>query len=100
MKRRSSVAQPETRFKIKVQAELKKFPNLWFVKIQMVATRGIPDILICYKGLFIAAELKVGKNKLTELQQFTLDKITNAGGKSWTVTPTNLKDFLDYLKSL
>jgi len=92
--------QAETRFKEKVIKHLKEFEDLWFVKVQMVATRGIPDILICYKGFFIAAELKVGKNKLDSLQAYNLDKIRKAKGVAWTVYPENLKEFLNYLRNL
>jgi len=92
--------QAETRFKERFLHKLKQIPKLWYVKVQMVATKGIPDVLICHKGLFIAVELKVGNNKATKLQQFTLDKIKEAGGNIWIVNEQNEKEFLTFLEAL
>lgn len=41
---------------------------------------GIPDIISCYKGLFIGIECKVGKNKMSKLQEEHRDQILKAGG--------------------
>lgn len=62
-------------------------PNLWAVKVQQVAIRGTPDLLICYRGRFFAWELKVGKNQATGLQAFNLERIQDAGGVARVVTP-------------
>ena len=43
-------------------------------------TAGIPDIICCYKGQFVAFEAKVGKNKATKLQEATIAQIHKAGG--------------------
>ena len=43
-------------------------------------TAGIPDIIVCYKGRFIALEAKVGKNQPTRLQAATIEQIRRAGG--------------------
>ena len=42
--------------------------------------RGVSDHLICYKGRFIAIELKVGTNKPTDLQSNFGKEIEAAGG--------------------
>ena len=44
------------------------------------STAGIPDIICCYKGLFVAFESKVGKNKPTKLQAKTIAAIRKSGG--------------------
>lgn len=41
---------------------------------------GIPDVICCYKGLFIGLELKQENGRATELQKRKLDAINNAGG--------------------
>ena len=41
---------------------------------------GIPDIISCYKGLFIGIECKIGKNKMSKLQEEHRDQIIAAGG--------------------
>ncbi|MFV0534018.1 MAG: hypothetical protein ACK5MR_10235 [Cumulibacter sp.] len=43
-------------------------------------TAGIPDLVICYKGIFLALELKVGYNKASELQLIHLERINAAEG--------------------
>ena len=41
---------------------------------------GIPDIISCYKGRFIGIECKIGKNKMSKLQEEHRDQILAAGG--------------------
>lgn len=41
---------------------------------------GIPDIICCLKGKFIAFEVKTEKGKTTILQEVTIRKIRIAGG--------------------
>lgn len=41
---------------------------------------GIPDIIACYNGLFIGIECKVGKNKMSQLQEEHKKQIINANG--------------------
>lgn len=49
-------------------------------------TGGIPDIIICYKGKFIAFECKRPGCKPTILQAITLKKIMLAGGLAVMIT--------------
>ena len=83
--------KPETRFQERVKRRLIKVPNLWLVKAQMVAIRGIPDILFCYRGNFFAWELKVGDNKASKLQAWRIQEIRKAGGHARVVTPENFE---------
>lgn len=46
----------------------------------LYGTSGVPDIIICYKGLFIGMECKLPGGQLTELQKRTIGKINQAGG--------------------
>ena len=48
----------------------------------MYGTAGIPDVICCHKGLFIAFEVKTDTGKATLLQEITLRRITEAGGKA------------------
>ena len=52
----------------------------------MYGTAGIPDIICCYHGLFIAFEVKTEKGKLTKLQEATIRKIKAAKGIAFKVT--------------
>jgi hypothetical protein len=43
---------------------------------------GVPDIICCVNGYFLAIECKAGKGKTTALQDRELVAITKAGGLS------------------
>lgn len=51
-------------------------------------SRGLPDIIACYEGLFVGFEVKLpGKERtVTPLQAHTLEQITLAGGVAHVVT--------------
>jgi hypothetical protein len=51
---------------------------------------GVPDIICCYKGRFIAIECKAGKNKPTDLQTLNLKRIDEAGGLALVINEENL----------
>lgn len=92
--------QPETLFKEKVIRDLRQLGNVWFVKIQMRATRGIPDLLLCINGHFVALELKTEEGVESKLQTYTLLLIKEAGGFSFTVTPLTWPGVLQALMDL
>lgn len=46
---------------------------------------GVPDVIACHKGLFIALEIKAG-SKLTELQKYNIKQIALAGGIAAEIT--------------
>ena len=48
-------------------------------------TAGIPDIIVCHRGHFVALEAKVGKNQPTKLQAVTIEQIRKAGGTAAVV---------------
>ena len=92
--------KPETKFKKKVYSLLDEIPGLWYEKIQQLAIRGTPDLLICYRGKFLAWELKVGDNEADALQAYTLGRIKEAGGIGRIVTPSNLSKCIKELRCL
>jgi hypothetical protein len=73
--------------------------DCWHEKIQQVALRGTPDILLCLCGFFVALELKV-EAKLEALQVYKLEKIKKAGGIAWEVTPDSWPKQFRELKKL
>jgi hypothetical protein len=88
---------PETKFKEKVQEDLKTLPDCYFTKIQQVAIRGIPDILLCVNGRFVGMELKVD-SEISALQLYNLMKIQEANGVAIIATPKNWKIIFPLLK--
>lgn len=90
--------KPETRFKEKVMAALKTLPFTWHVKTQQRSVRGIPDLLLCVRGHFVAAELKATPEEDPDpLQEFNLAKITRSGGIAVTIHPGNWPAFFSVL---
>jgi len=57
---------------------------------------GTPDLLCCFKGKFLAIEIKRPKGKLTTPQQQALQKIENAGGLA--LVARSIEDVKNYLR--
>ena len=47
--------------------------------------QGEPDVTVCFKGRYVAFELKVGDNQPTKLQLLRLKEIRRAGGIAMVV---------------
>ncbi len=67
---------------------LKKQPECfsWKEHGGMYGTAGLPDIIACIHGRFVAFEVKTPTGKLTKLQEITIQKIRDAGGHAFKVT--------------
>ena len=52
---------------------------------------GIPDIIGCCQGRFVAIEAKIDSNKPTPLQTYYIEKIRECGGFAEVVTYVNSK---------
>ena len=55
---------------------LRKTPNCfcWKEHGGMYGTAGIPDVIACINGRFVAFEVKTETGKLTKLQEITIQK--------------------------
>jgi Holliday junction resolvase len=58
---------------------------------------GIPDIIACIDGHFIAIECKAGKGQTTALQDRELNAILNAGGTTYIARENNLDELQQLL---
>ena len=58
----------------------------WKTHGGMYGVAGIPDIIACINGRFVAFEVKTETGKLTKLQEITIQKIKNAKGQAFKVT--------------
>jgi Holliday junction resolvase len=82
---------PEAKVKKRVKEELDKMGVYHFSPMQNGMGRaGIPDIIGCFDGQFIAIECKAGKGTTTALQERELTRIQNAGGYALVVNETNI----------
>ena len=57
-------------------------------RIPSSGTKGTSDIKACYKGRFIAIEIKIGRDRQSEVQKWYQEKVERAGGvyaivKTW-----------------
>ena len=59
----------------------------YVVKIISASKSGIPDLLVLYKGKFIALEVKTPdkKNNVSDLQQHNINEIVKNGGLAFVV---------------
>lgn len=79
----------ESTLRSSIVKKLDSYGGFWYVThIDQYGTGGIPDIIGCYKGRFIAFEVKLpGKeHTLTERQARRIAQINAAGGKAAMVT--------------
>jgi len=74
--------KPETAVVGKIMDYLQSDTGYW-VKIHggPYQVAGIPDIIGCYQGRFVAIEVKFGTNGPTKLQEIVLGLIAKAGGR-------------------
>ena len=80
---------------------LKTVPNTFCFKEHggIYGTAGIPDVIVCFKGRFVAFEVKTPSGKLTKLQEITIQKIKAAKGEAYKVTSVeDVKSILDSLE--
>ena len=90
---------PEAKVKKKVYKLLRDHGAYDFSPIMNgYGKSGVPDVIACLDGKFIAVECKAGRNVPTELQWSNLKQIKQCGGISLVINEDNLKDLEDVLK--
>lgn len=92
----------EKKFENKIKAYLKS-KGAWLIKYWAGAQftkEGIPDLLVCYKGHFIAIEVKAENGHPSELQLYNIRKIIEAGGHAFILYPKDFDDFKNFIESL
>lgn len=89
----------EAQFQRKVEAFLRS-QGVWFVKYWgggQFTKAGVPDILACVNGQFVAIELKTETGRLSKLQEYNLAKIKESGGQAFVLRPSSFKAFQDVI---
>jgi Holliday junction resolvase len=88
---------PEAKVKARVKEILKEHKAYYFNPVTGgYGASGVPDIVACYKGVFIGIEVKAGKNQPTALQEKNLFDIVDSGGIAVLVNGEGIK----YLKAM
>lgn len=72
--------------------------GIYTVKVMAATRAGVPDIIACYTGKFIAIEVKQPNNRPSELQKYNLQQILNA--KGYACIATSVEDVKNFLKEI
>jgi hypothetical protein len=92
---------PEAKVKAKVRKLLDGLRIYYFFPATHGYGRsGVPDIIGCFMGLFVAIECKAGKGQLTGLQELELTKIKAAGGFTFVAREDNIDELKEKLTCL
>lgn len=90
---------PEAKVKARVKKILDEMGIYHFSPVQNGMGRaGIPDIIGCYSGRFVAFECKAGKGKTTALQDRELERIRQAKGLAFVINEQNVEDIKELLQ--
>lgn len=90
---------PEGRVKDKVVTILKKEGVYYFFPATHGMGRsGVPDIICCVAGRFLAIECKAGRGALTALQAREIERIRSAGGAAAVVNEENIDNVPEWLR--
>ena len=90
---------PEGKVKKKVKALLDERGVYYFMPATAGYGRsGVPDIICCHRGYFLAIECKAGGNKPTALQLREMERIEKANGTAMVVDDS--EESLDALSDL
>lgn len=92
---------PEAKVKKKVVDVIKKNSAYYFFPATGGYGRsGVPDIVCCYRGVFVAIECKAGNNRPTGLQELEMAKIRSAQGFVLVVNEDNIADVQDVFTTI
>jgi Holliday junction resolvase len=92
---------PEKRVKTKVESILKSEDVYYFFPATHGYGRsGVPDIIACVNGHFLAIECKAGSNKPTALQVREIERIRRCGGVAVVANEENWEMVRDLVRTL
>ena len=84
------------------EQKVKQFLNdngCWVLKTWSngIQRKGVPDLLTCVKGMFVAIELKAANGKPSSLQLWNVEQIRAAGGIAIVLYPDQFDEFKDMI---
>lgn len=91
----------EKEFEKKVKDYLKDH-GCWVLKTWSngVQREGVPDLLVCCKGLFVGIELKNETGKASSLQLWNIEQIRKANGIAIVLYPNQFDEFKHMIELL
>ncbi len=77
-------------------------PLGWYLKVWGGGYQksGIPDLILCVNGVFIAVEVKSSRGKPSELQVKNVRMINNGGGIGLVLYPEGFEQFKNIVKGV
>jgi len=92
---------PEGKVKARVKAKLDYHGIYHFMPATGgYGNSGVPDIVCCAWGKFLAIECKAGNNRTTALQDRELKRISDAGGVALIINEQNIDDLEPFLRRI
>jgi hypothetical protein len=92
---------PEYKVKKKVVDLLKQYEIYhFFPATHGYGRSGIPDIVCCIRGYFLAIECKAGTNQPTALQRREIGLIQKARGIAFVINEDNIEDLHTAIKEI
>ena len=92
-------ATPESKVKLKLRKYLTQLGIYHFMPAANGFGRaGIPDIIGCFNGQFVAFECKAGKGKTTALQEREIAAIQGAKGWAFVINEDNVDNVEEILR--
>jgi hypothetical protein len=90
---------PEAKVKASVVKLLKQYEVYYFFPATHGFGRsGVPDIICCMNGIFVAIECKAGNGKTTALQDREIKRIKENKGIAFVVNEENIYILEAYLR--
>ena len=91
----------EKQFETKIKKFLDEQGCYWVKHFANAYTKvGIPDILACVNGFFVAIEVKAPNGKPSPLQIHNIRKINELGGLGVILYPNQFEDFKEIIYRL
>ena len=91
----------EYKVKKKVTELLKQYEIYYFFPATHGYGRsGVPDIICCIRGYFLAIECKAGTNKPTALQLREIERIQQAKGIAFVINEDNIEELHTTIKEI
>ena len=92
-------ATPESKVKAQLRKKLDALGIYHFMPAANGFGRaGIPDVIGCYNGQFVAFECKAGKGKTTALQEREIGRIQAAKGWAFVISELNVEHVEELLR--
>lgn len=92
----------EKNFENRVKTYLKE-QGTWYVKYWGgggFTKAGVPDLLVCIRGVFVGIEVKASGGRPSDLQLHTLHEIDEAGGWGLLLYPQDFELFKGFVKAV